>query len=72
MLSCDCPREVVTIVLQLPLHCIHNKEKARKKEIQAAIPRARVGLCDDCKDQTRASDEGMVTGANLYPDCVGH
>lgn len=68
MTSCGCPKTEVIVVLRLPVACIHKRAKVKRQEIRDACSAGHI--CDECRAQMVAQDDGWQIDLENSPACA--
>lgn len=69
MASCDCTRAEITLVVHIPILCVHQRSKVKKQQIRDARKKT-TGICDDCRERMRAADDGWGTNLENSSSCT--
>jgi hypothetical protein len=57
-MPCKCPVQEVTVVLRLPIACVHKRLKVKVKEQAVKVAQTKARICDDCRAKMAAQDDG--------------
>jgi hypothetical protein len=71
MASCNCKQTELTVVLRLPIACVHRRvkrEKAKSRGIHTAHGSTEV--CGECRSRMRAQDDGWQIDLENNPSCT--
>ncbi|HWT03304.1 MAG TPA: hypothetical protein VN256_23830 [Pyrinomonadaceae bacterium] len=67
MTSCGCPQQEVTVVLHIPIACVHKRGKVKKQVTR--VMRPKTAVCDDCRSLMAAQDDGWQIDMETNGPC---
>ena len=59
MNTCRCTQTEITVVVRLLILCVYHRRKAETHKVNR-LARVITKICDSCRDQMRAQDDGWT------------